>query len=259
MREGGGLRRTDRPRRSVAGDAVARCCGRWSTPDGKALDILESLLYSSGRKPPPWRQIHGRFALHRFRSFHQEVDMKSIGWLLLRRWSRGFLLTFGFLWTGSSGRRRRIGGRTSRAGSQVTATVLSNSIGRPRHPHPRPGATRRRRPASARNCYRRTPSPTPIPGETLVYFVPTDSDATATVLIPVQHRLCRPHRRPARLQLQRSFGVFPQHHCPRRPAFCACPAIPSRLLPRPVGPPLPRSSPISPISPTSPACRCPGA
>jgi hypothetical protein len=108
--------------------------------------------------------------------------MKKFGLLFLGLIG-GILLTLAFFSTGatrnslaqSSGTKRPIG---------VTATPhLSDKSVSAETPSMIAGSDEL--PPANRNAEMLSPNalPTPIPGETLAYFVPTDSDATATVLV----------------------------------------------------------------------------
>jgi hypothetical protein len=105
--------------------------------------------------------------------------MKKIGWLFLGL-SAGFLLTFGFLWSGSV-QNAQAGPAGANRSEAVTAT-LSDEGGPAATPVFAGGSDEVPPANSEAGNLPSAPLPTPKPGETLVYFVPADSDATATVL-----------------------------------------------------------------------------
>lgn len=107
--------------------------------------------------------------------------MKRIGWLFLGL-SAGFLLTFGFLWSGSV-QNAQAGPAGAGRSEAVTATATLPDEGGPAATPVFAGGSDEVPPANfeAGNLPS-APLPTPKAGESLVYFVPADSDGTATIL-----------------------------------------------------------------------------
>ncbi len=108
--------------------------------------------------------------------------MKKFG-LILVGMIAGIFIAVGLLWSGSSGSVLAQSGPTSESAT-TTPTVLFADEG---------AAVETLQPTVGEDELSQTDSgslsqvsaftlPTPIPGETLLYFVPTDNDATATVL-----------------------------------------------------------------------------
>ena len=96
----------------------------------------------------------------------------------------GIVLVVGLLWIGSIGSvRAQSGPATQPFATTPMAPALLTDEGAAIET-PQPAGFGDELPPAGMNLDSLSPAvlPTPIPGETLVYFVPTDNDATATVL-----------------------------------------------------------------------------
>jgi hypothetical protein len=102
--------------------------------------------------------------------------MKKVS-LLIMGISLGVILTLALLWRGLSGEAQ------AQSGNATPQGVLMNSDEGAAQPAQPLAAGDETMPASL-GSGPKAPAvlPTPIPGETQVYFVPTDNDATATIL-----------------------------------------------------------------------------
>ena len=94
----------------------------------------------------------------------------------------GALLTLGLVFIAPGRSSLAVSSSTNRAASRQTASN-SSTTSTPT-PQPTASAAKDELPPANLNAgvYSINALPTPVPGETLVYFVPTDNDATATVL-----------------------------------------------------------------------------
>jgi hypothetical protein len=105
-----------------------------------------------------------------------EEIMKRFGLILLGI-SLGVILTLAVLWTGLSWVARAQSGEATPEGAGITSDEGAAQPGFPSFSvdevKPEPLNVSPQSPEAL---------PTPIPGEALVYFVPTDNDATATVM-----------------------------------------------------------------------------
>jgi hypothetical protein len=107
--------------------------------------------------------------------------MKKMGWLFPGIIT-GILLTFGFLWLGAMQDVPAAASSPNRPGAGAAPARLSDQRAMAATPSGAAGSDELA-PANLRPG-NLAPSAlaTPVPGETLVYFVPSDNDATATVM-----------------------------------------------------------------------------
>ena len=110
--------------------------------------------------------------------------MKKIG-LIVPGMFAGIVITVGLLWIGSKGNVLAESGRAPQsAAATPTATAFLGDEGAPVETL-QPAGGDDELPQAGISSQPLAPAftlPTPIPGETLLYFVTTDNDATATVL-----------------------------------------------------------------------------
>jgi hypothetical protein len=108
--------------------------------------------------------------------------MKKLGLLFLGLIG-GIFLTLGFLWTGATRNSLAESSGTKRPATVTATAHLSDKRVLAETPSFAAGSDEL--PPATLNAEMLSPNafPTPIPGETLVYFVTADSDATATVLV----------------------------------------------------------------------------
>ncbi len=108
--------------------------------------------------------------------------MKKFGLIVLGIIS-GIILTVGLLWMGSKGSVLAQSGPASQSATATPTALLSDEGAVVETLQPAGGDDEL--PQAGTGSQPQAPDfilPTPIPGETLLYFVPTDNDATATVL-----------------------------------------------------------------------------
>jgi hypothetical protein len=109
------------------------------------------------------------------------MDMKKIGWLFPGLIT-GILLTFGFLWVGALQNPPAAASSTNRPVAVTAPARLFHEAALAATPSFAAGSDEL--PPANLGAGNLAPSAlaTPVPGETLVYFVPSDNDATATVM-----------------------------------------------------------------------------
>ena len=108
--------------------------------------------------------------------------MKKLGLIVLGMMA-GIILTVGLLWIGLNGSVLAESGPASQSATATPTALMSDEGALVETPQPAGGDDEL--PQAGFGSLAQAPAfslPTPIPGETQVYFVPTDNDATATVL-----------------------------------------------------------------------------
>ncbi len=108
--------------------------------------------------------------------------MKKFGLIVLGMIA-GIILTAGLLWIGSNGSVQAESGPASQSATATPTALIADEGAAVETLQPAGGEDEL--PQAGIGSQPLAPAfslPTPIPGETLLYFVPTDNDATATVL-----------------------------------------------------------------------------
>lgn len=113
--------------------------------------------------------------------FDKEEDMKKTR-LLFVGLITGIALTFGHLWLALGQNSLAVFSTINRLDARPALAGPSNDNNPTPTPSSSPGSDELPPANLIKGDISASALPTPIPGETLVYFVPSDSDATATVL-----------------------------------------------------------------------------